>query len=82
MIRTQIQLSEAQARRLHAIAKREGISMAEVVRRCIDRNLADSEAELKARYRQAEKLIGRFKDKNAAGDLSSEHDKYLDEAFE
>ncbi len=61
MIRTQIQLSEAQAHRLHVVAKREHISVAEVVRRCIDSSLADSDIELNARYQQARRLVGRFR---------------------
>ncbi len=81
MIRTQIQLSEAQAHRLHVIAKREHISVAEVVRRCIDNSLADSDIELNARYQQAKGLVGRFTDKAGARDISSRHDDYLDEAF-
>jgi len=61
MVRTQIQLSERQSRRLKALAAREGTSVAELIRRAVDRAL-DAEAlddpeEIK---RRALSAIGRF----------------------
>lgn len=82
MIRTQIQLSEEQARRLQAMARREGVSMAELVRRCIDATLTAQETDLARRYEAARRLIGRFADRSGARDLADRHDAYLDEAFE
>ena len=36
MVRTQIQLTEEQARRLKALAAEQGVSMAELIRRSVD----------------------------------------------
>ena len=81
MVRTQIQLQEHQARRLKSLARQRGVSMAEIVRRYIDRGLegeVPGQAEL---YSRAEGLIGRFPDLEGATDLAAEHDRYLEEAF-
>ncbi len=81
MVRTQIQLSEEQARRLRAIANREGISLAEVIRRCVDTALAERKPDPAALYARAADLVGRFKDNQSATDLAVEHDQYLDEIY-
>ena len=39
MIRTQIQLTREQSDRLREIAREQGISLAEAIRRCVDRAL-------------------------------------------
>ncbi len=82
MIRTQIQLTEAQARGLRRIAREEGISVAEAVRRCVESALAETGAERTSRYTRAAKLIGTFRDRRGATDLATEHDRHLNEAFE
>ncbi len=41
-IRTQIQLTEQQARRLKELAQRSGVSMAELIRRSMERLLNES----------------------------------------
>ena len=41
MVRTQIQLTEQQARRLRAQAHERGLSLAEVIRRYVEKGLAD-----------------------------------------
>ena len=80
MIRTQIQLTEAQARALKARARMEDRPMAELVRESVTEYLArrrvpDSEAlaarvcELKQRFR------------SGLPDLAEAHDHYLDDAF-
>jgi hypothetical protein len=73
MVRTQIQLTERQSRRLKALAKREGISVAELIRRAVDRAsdaaLAADEEEVRAR---ALTVIGKYAD--SATDVSKHHD--------
>jgi hypothetical protein len=80
MIRTQIQLTPEQSRRLKRIAKQRGISMAEAIRRSIDSALASGDIpdrdEIRARARTA---FGQYADANR--DISENHDRYLPEAF-
>ena len=81
MVRTQIQLTDAQARGLKALAAAEGRSMAEVIRDGVDailraRGVVDREA-VKARSIAA---LGRFK--SGTRHLGSRHDDHLADAFE
>jgi plasmid stability protein len=82
MVRTQIQLTEAQARRLRVRARRDGVSLAEVVRRCLDSGLDSGVPDRAELYARAVRLAGRFRDRKGASDLSKKHNRYLDEAFE
>jgi len=82
MIRTQIQLSEEQTRKLRRAARREGVSVAEAIRRLVDRGLTDDAADRARLYERAAETVGRFRDRRGAKDVSEEHDAYLDEAFE
>lgn len=82
MIRTQIQLETRQERAIKRLARRDGISMAEAIRRCIDRALsADDSDDLTSRYREAAQLVGAFRNEDRAADVAENHDAYLDEAF-
>ena len=81
MKRTQIQLTEQQARALKAQARMEERSVAELVR--------ESVAEYLGRRRsvdtldllsRAHGLKGRFR--SGHGDLAVAHDRYLDDAFD
>jgi hypothetical protein len=78
MIRTQVQLTTEQDRRLRAIAGREGISLAEAVRRCIDGTLVSQAPSRSELYARAMELAGAFADPDGATDLSAEHDRYLE----
>ena len=82
MVRTQIQLTEQQARRLRAEARERGLSLAEVIRRHIDRGLSEETPTRTEMYDRAARVVGRFRDRRGARDLSSRHDRYLDKAFE
>lgn len=82
VVRTQIQLTEQQARRLRAQAHEQGVSLAEVVRRCVDKGLAEEGPGRAALYDRAARAVGRFSDRRGARDLSSRHDRYLDEGYE
>ena len=82
MVRTQIQLTDRQARRLRALARERGLSLAEVIRRYVEKGLSEETSDRGALYDRAAQTIGRFRDHRGASDVSSKHDHYLDEAFE
>ncbi len=80
MVRTQIQLTEEQSRRLKAVAARQGISVAELIRRGVDLALAQEAApSTEELYQRAIQAAGRFH--SSRSDVSRRHDEYLDEAF-
>lgn len=81
MIRTQIQLEEAQVIMLKKMAAAHHTSMAELIRQAVDffaksKNMGH-DSELRQR---AMNVAGRFS--SGVKDLSTEHDVYLAEAFE
>lgn len=82
MIRTQIQLTEQQMRSLRRAAREQGVSLAEMVRRLVDRGIEEELPDRKAAYERAARSLGGFEDHDAAGDVSEEHDAYLDAAYE
>ncbi|MBN2493490.1 MAG: CopG family transcriptional regulator [Deltaproteobacteria bacterium] len=79
VVRTQIQLTEEQMRFLRMVASRDKVPIAEVVRRYVDRAMADEKPGRREQYARASKLAGAFEDPEGATDLSSEHDSYLGE---
>jgi len=84
MIRTQVQLTEEQHRRLKRWADRLGISMAEAVRRCVELGLAGERVDVPRDLvvREALAVAGAFEDRDGAGDVAREHDAYLAEAYD
>jgi hypothetical protein len=82
MIRTQVRLTEQQMRQLRKVAARDGISIAEVIRRCIDRGIGDRLSDADAAYEAAARCVGSFRDRDEAGDVAAQHDRYLADAFE
>jgi len=80
MVRTQIQLTERQSRRLHQTAKSKGISMAEYIRRvleqALDREALPDQDEIRQRAIAA---IGAFT--SGETDVARHHDRYLAEAY-
>lgn len=82
MIRTQIQLTEEQLRKLRRAARAQGLSIAEIVRRCIDRSIDKEVPDRRACYARAARLVGAFTDREGVSDVSGEHDAYLERAFE
>jgi hypothetical protein len=82
MVRTQIQLTAEQARRLRAWARDEGVSLAEIVRRCVERTLASRPGDRDAGFARAAELIGSLIDPEGRTDLARDHDRYLAKAFE
>ena len=78
MVRTQIQLTERQARRLKKLAAAQGRSMADLIRRSVDAMLAQPDADVdEARRTRALRAAGRFRSR--IRDLSSRHDRHLAE---
>lgn len=80
MVRTQIQLTEEQARALRELAADEGVSMAEVVRRGIEEVLRERRLPSQSdTRRRALAVVGRFR--SGQPDLAREHDREISEAF-
>jgi hypothetical protein len=79
MIRTQIQLTETQSARLRELARRSGVSTAEVIRRSVDRYLEQDAAAPSGTRLAMLEVIGRWR--SGFTDISERHDDYLDEAY-
>lgn len=77
MVRTQIQLTEEQARTLKGLSAQHGVSVAELIRQGVERILAESEKAEK--WRRAGALVGRYSDDSH--DVATNHDYYLEEAY-
>lgn len=82
MIRTQVQFTEEQARKLRRLARDRGVSVAEFVRRCVDGALREDGGGREALVARAMSVVGAFRDVAGATDVAARHDDYLDEAFE
>ena len=80
MIRTQVQLTEEQARTLRALAAQRQSSVAELIRQSVDSFIARSVGvSVDERRRRAIAAIGRYS--SGCSDISVNHDQYLDEAY-
>lgn len=81
MVRTQIQLTDEQAAALRHASAREGKSMAEVIRCCLDEHLRTAGVVDRAAAEQrARDAIGRFR--SGLDDLAREHDRHLAAALD
>ncbi len=81
MVRTQVQLTEAQAKTLRRIAARERVSMAEVIRRALDRAVeAEKLPDREEIKRRALAAIGSVR--VGVTDLSERHAEYFAEICE
>jgi hypothetical protein len=81
MVRLQIQLEPAQHREVRRRARRLGVSVAEVIRRCVDSHLQTEGADMSERTRRALAVAGRFAEPGAPRRTSVEHDAALAKAF-
>jgi Ribbon-helix-helix domain len=82
MVRTQIQLTEEQYKRLKAMSHQQGISIAEIVRQSVDEYTKRRETDHvdpDERRRRAMAVAGRFN--SGLSDISVNHDEYLAEAY-
>ncbi|RIK10257.1 MAG: hypothetical protein DCC49_03740 [Acidobacteria bacterium] len=77
MIRTQISISERQARQLRNLARATGRSQAALIRDAIDLLVSDDERLL--RIERARQPISAYRSGQA--DTAKNHDEVLDEAF-
>ena len=83
MVRTQIQLTPDQYRRLKRWAQQRGISLSEAVRRCVDAKL-DAEPGAPSRallVREALQVAGTHDDPKGAADVAREHGQHLYDAY-
>jgi len=81
MVRTQIQLTEEQAKKVKRIAARRGVPMAEVIRDAVEEVIRSNRHGVREEKRkQAVEILGKFR--SGKRDVSKKHDAYLSEAFE
>ncbi len=80
MVRTQIQLSEKQAKLVKSISAEQGISVSEVIRRAIDSMEKFSMDYDAGKKKLALEVVGKFS--SGKGDISEKHDEYLSRAFQ
>jgi hypothetical protein len=82
MVRIQIQLDAARHREVKRCARQLGISVAEVVRRCIDSKLQSQAPETRAdRVRRAVAALGKYADPRGTANVARDHDASLAEAY-
>ncbi len=81
MVRTQIQLTEDQARHVKRIAAERRVSMATVIRQGVDLLLRSAETAVSddERADRAISAAGRFR--SGGGDGAVGHDRYLRDAY-
>ncbi len=79
MVRTQIQLTEEQAKKLRDLSAASRESVAALIRKAVDQFIVSGNPDRSALYRQSESVVGKYK--TDTGDISINHDRYLEEAF-
>lgn len=80
MVRTQVQLTDEQAVLVKRIAAARHLSMAEVIRQAVDQVInSNTSAGPEEKKRKALEVVGKFR--SGKHDISTEHDKYLADAF-
>jgi hypothetical protein len=80
MVRTQIQLTDEQAREIKKVALAKGVSVAEIIRRAVEGAIKSStKADMVERQKRALEIVGRFR--SGKHDVSKKHDTYLTEAY-
>ena len=80
MVRTQIQLTDEQAKEIKKVAVAKGVSVAEIIRRAVEGVIKSStKADTEERQRRALEVVGKFR--SGKRDVSKKHDAYLTEAY-
>ncbi|MBI5638965.1 MAG: ribbon-helix-helix protein, CopG family [Nitrospirae bacterium] len=81
MVRTQIQLTEDQAKTLKKMATARHLSIAGLIRQAVDEIIkAGPITDNEERRKRALDITGRFS--SGKRDISRKHDEYLEEAFD
>jgi hypothetical protein len=80
MVRTQIQLTEEQARALKKIAQFRRLSVVELIRNAVDGLIKSSpEGDAQEKLKRATGIVGKFSSRTR--DVSRKHDFYLEEPY-
>jgi len=79
MVKTQDQLTKEQYTVLKELSKKNRESIATLIRKAVDQFLLKRRTDRAALYRQALSVVGKYE--AGTGDISQEHDRYLEEAF-
>jgi predicted DNA-binding ribbon-helix-helix protein len=80
MVRTQIQLTEDQAKALKRIAQSRRLSVAELIRKAVDTIIKSSTfVGREERHKRAMEIAGKFS--SGKRDISKKHDLYLTDAY-
>lgn len=76
MVRTQIQLTEAQTKILHDLALKQGVSVAELIRKSVDNYLKQIDGgDKRELIERAKESAGKYH--TGLSDLAQNHDRYL-----
>jgi hypothetical protein len=80
MVRTQIQLTEDQAKALKRMAQSRHLSVAELIRKAVDAIIKSSTVvHAEERHKRAMEIVGKFS--SGKRDVSKKHDLYLTDAY-
>ncbi len=80
MVRTQIQLTEDQAKKIKKIAASRGVAMAEVIRDAVEGAIRSGAGTVsEERRKRALEIAGKFR--SGKRNVSRKHDAYLAEAW-
>ena len=78
MVRTQVQLTEEQARELKRIAAERGVSVAQVVREGVEAEIRASRGQSREERKRRALAVRSFR--SEVTDLSTRHDEYFVES--
>lgn len=81
MVRVQVQLEPAQHRAVKRRARRLGVSVAEVIRRCLDAHLRSGAEPREEQIRRALTVLGKYRDPLGATTTARDHDAVLADAY-
>ena len=79
MVKTQVQLTKKQYTVLKELSQENRESIAMLIRKAVDQFLLNRRSDRASLYRQALSVVGKYE--AGTGDISQEHDRYLEEAY-